>query len=125
MADMQASRLRFADAAGNLFMVHLEAQVFPGSYATMALALCKDRPACEVWGWTDSRLVPMDKTITAVARQRASFHFERTAASPSGTARWNCGEFPRSRAEQCLSGTVAPPTPAPAPAAQAPAIQVP
>ena len=109
MADMQASRLKFADTNSNVFMVHLEPQMFPGSYATMALALCKDRPICEVWGWTDSRIVPNDQSISPVARQRASFHFERTRTSPSGIAQWNCAEFPRNRADQCLSGTVAPP----------------
>lgn len=125
MADMQASRLRFADTTSNIFMVHLESQAFPGSYATMALSLCKDRPTCEVWGWTDSRLVPMDQTISLQARQWASFHFERSSAFPAGSARWNCAEFYRDRADQCLSGTSAPASrvtqaPTPAPTGQVP-----
>ena len=101
-ADLQGSKVRYADSQSNLFMVQLEPGAFPGTYATLALALCKGRPECQVWGWTDSRLIPRDQTLTAIARQQASFHFDRSSRNPAGSARWNCKEFARSRADQCL-----------------------
>jgi hypothetical protein len=103
-ADLQGSRIRYADPQNSTFMVQLEPGAFPGSYATLALALCKGRVDCQVWGWTDSRLIPRDQRLTATARQQASFHFDRNVKNPAGIARWNCKEFARNRVDQCLAG---------------------
>jgi hypothetical protein len=103
--DLQGSAVRYANSATGDYIVRLEADAFPGSFAVLAHQMCKANDMCSVWGWTRPADMPMTFPIPAPAQRSASFLYEKTVARPTGVARWNCREFGDRPASQCLPGT--------------------
>ncbi|WP_420143832.1 cell wall hydrolase [Sphingobium sp.] len=105
-ADLQGSSVRQADAASGQFILRLEPGAFPGSYAVLAYKMCEGKPACDIWGWTDPMAMPRALPVTLADQRTASFHFHKSGQSPTGIAQWNCREFKRASASQCLPDTM-------------------
>ncbi|MEC3909831.1 hypothetical protein U5A82_04905 [Sphingobium sp. CR2-8] len=103
--DLQGSAVRRADPASGQFILRLEPGAFLGSYAVLAYKMCEGKAACDVWGWTNAMALPQSLTLSPADRRTASFHFEKSAQSPTGLAQWNCAEFKRPLASQCLPST--------------------
>lgn len=88
--------------SGDAFLMALDPDAFPGSYATRALGLCAGHGRCMVLGWRDPALHASALPLTAGARSGLSFVYVRDASSGSEGTYWNCTQIPRSNPEQCL-----------------------
>jgi spore germination cell wall hydrolase CwlJ-like protein len=97
--------LRLADVASNTYVLQLDPSAYPGSYAIVALGICKDLTKCLVLGWTKPDLVPTTFPIQPMKRRSATFIFLRDGAGGADDIRWNCQQVHRDIAAQCLPGT--------------------
>lgn len=100
--DLSGSAIKAADRASGQFLLKLEPSAFPGSFAVLSFKLCADLPSCEIWGWTDAHAIPGGFPVTGAARTSASFHYLKTRERPTGSAFWNCRQFARASAAQCI-----------------------
>ena len=87
------------------FFIEVDAATFPGSYATAAVALCRGKPTCQVFGWRDAQRMGTALPLTETAAQALSFYFEHR--NGSDRALWNCAQIPRANQAQCLPATPA------------------
>jgi hypothetical protein len=98
---------RLPDKAGlpgpDIFMVTLDAGGDPDGFRRMAEMRCAGRGFCKLIGWTNPGKRSSQFPIAGTAIDAISFTFSRTGPSEPGEARWNCREFPRSDAAQCLN----------------------
>lgn len=86
--------------AHNQFFLQLDSSVFPGSYATAAIALCKGKPVCTVFGWRDVAQVASGLPLNDAQRRALTFSFARNDAGEH--ALWNCQQIERTNTAQCL-----------------------
>ena len=75
---------------------------YPGSYALAALALCRDKPVCQVLAWRDPAQVPRVLPLTETTRSTLSFLYVRDTGRGAEGSFWNCSVTPRPIANQCL-----------------------
>ncbi|WP_375401955.1 cell wall hydrolase [uncultured Sphingomonas sp.] len=99
---LRGALVRGAEADANQYFLQLDPDVFPGNYATAAVALCKGKPTCEVLGWGDPSGMGRSLPLSREQRQALSFHFTRRGEG-NDRALWNCRQFPRSNKTQCLT----------------------
>lgn len=102
---MRGSTVRLAPQPDTYFM-QLEDRSFAGNYAISALAVCKQKTVCQVYGWTNGAAIADHLPLTNEQRASLSFYYVR-AADGSDKALWNCLQTPRKNPEQCmLSGAL-------------------
>ncbi|PNB31861.1 cell wall hydrolase, partial [Pseudomonas sp. FW305-130] len=78
------------------------ATLSPDGFAQLAARACADRPYCKVMGWSDPT-----KTATTLPLQPSqiasmAFSYLRDRAHGYDKALWNCSEFRRATAAQCM-----------------------
>jgi spore germination cell wall hydrolase CwlJ-like protein len=100
-SDLRGSTLRGVDPGSRSFLVELDKAAFPGSYASVALAICRGKSTCQVLGWRDSGQVPSELPLSDTARNSMSFVYSRSSKTGE-TALWNCSQTPRAEVSQCL-----------------------
>jgi spore germination cell wall hydrolase CwlJ-like protein len=103
-----------ADAPDTYFVL-LDARR-PDDFAAVAQRTCADRPRCKVMGWIDQRLIPASMMMSPQQYQAMGFSYLRDRDGGFDRMLWNCQQFPRGQATQCMRGRV---TAKPAPAAEA------
>jgi Cell Wall Hydrolase len=72
------------------------------SFAALAEAACGTRAYCKVMGWTNPALAPASETMSGIARAAMSFSYLRDEQRGLERALWNCEEFARDSATQCM-----------------------
>lgn len=85
----------------DVFLVVLDAAADPGSYLQLARTRCADRLRCRFIGWTDATKRASQIPMPGSAVDAISFSYSRTSNGAS-EVRWNCREFPRPSALECL-----------------------
>lgn len=103
-ADLGESTVHGYDSGDANFIVKLDPDAFPGSYALLAYKICKDRTPCRVTGWRDANAIPTVRQASNAESRKESFFYQRLGPG-NETALWNCKEMPRSNPSQCLPGT--------------------
>ncbi|WP_156680394.1 cell wall hydrolase [Sphingomonas profundi] len=103
-AALKGAIVRLMDAERAEYGLQLDPAAFPGSYAIVALAICRDKPACTVTGWTRPDRIPHALPVPMPAMRAAAFLYRKTASGRED-AYWNCRQFTRDNREQCLPGT--------------------
>ncbi|WP_375248840.1 cell wall hydrolase [Sphingomonas sp.] len=104
------------------FMVTID-PLAPNTFPRLALRACAARPRCKLMGWSDPRLVPTSSTLSPQQYAAMGFSYLRDQESGIERALWNCHQFPRLRAAQCMRGRAtlsATPAPAPSPTTRGP-----
>jgi spore germination cell wall hydrolase CwlJ-like protein len=91
-----------ATLSGDAFLILLEPDAFPGSYATRALGLCAGRNHCTVLGWRDPALHATALPLKPAARSGLTFAYVRDATNGAEGTYWNCAQIPRGNTAQCL-----------------------
>ena len=72
------------------------------SFAALAEAACGPRAYCKVMGWTNPALMPDSESMSGIARAAMSFSYLRDEQRGLERALWNCEEFARDSATQCM-----------------------
>lgn len=104
-ADLKGSVVRLASTDGAEFALELDPSAYPGSYAIVALSICRDRPACTVMGWTKPERIPRALPVPLPILRSVSFLYRRNTRNGREDVYWNCGQFPRENLAQCMPGT--------------------
>ena len=83
-----------------LFLVALTASA-SASFPRLAEDRCGKLPECRFIGWTDPARQGHAMPLSGASVDSISFTYVRRVGE-RGNARWNCNQFPRERAEDCL-----------------------
>lgn len=82
--------------------VQLDHRATPESFVTTALRLCGERPYCKFMGWTNPVLKPEGDAMNDTQRAAMSFSYLRDDKAGFEKALWNCSEYKRDDARQCM-----------------------
>lgn len=85
----------------NVFFVQLEDHDFPGNFAIAALAICKNKKVCRVFGWTDPSHIGQQLPLAEPQKAALTFYYDRSADG-TDQALWNCRQVARQNPAQCL-----------------------
>lgn len=96
---------RLIDADRAQYVLQLDKDAFPGSYASTALGICRGKSECTVMGWLKSEQIPRAVPIRPTNMQAVSFLYRRRGSLAHDQALWNCRVFKRPDAAQCIPGT--------------------
>ncbi|MEP7221692.1 MAG: cell wall hydrolase [Novosphingobium sp.] len=88
-------------ANANQFFIEVDGATFPGSYATAAVALCRGKEKCTVFGWRESGQMATSSPMTASQLHALTFYFHHDDAK-GDSAMWNCAQVERKNHTQCL-----------------------
>ncbi|WP_194953387.1 cell wall hydrolase [Sphingopyxis solisilvae] len=80
----------------------LDRRAAPESFVTTALRLCGDKPYCKFMGWTNPVLKPDSDAMTDTQRAAMTFSYLRDDKAGFEKALWNCSEYKRDDARQCM-----------------------
>jgi len=89
-------------ALGDSIILMLDRGQTPDGFPALAKAACGTRSYCKVMGWTNRSLMPMSEVMSDAARASMSFSYLRDERSGLERALWNCEQFPRDSARQCM-----------------------
>ncbi len=106
-ADARAKEVRLVPGAGeaagrDTLYVELDRRAPPESFVTLALRLCGEKPYCKLMGWTNPTLKPASDAMNETQRAAMSFSYLRDDKEGFEKALWNCGEYHRDDARQCM-----------------------
>jgi len=91
------------DTAGrDTIYTQLDRKAAPESFVTTALRLCGDKPYCKFMGWTNPTLKPDSDAMSDTQRAAMSFSYLRDDKAGFEKALWNCSEYKRDDARQCM-----------------------
>lgn len=91
------------DSAGrDTIYTQLDRRAAPESFVTTALRLCGDKPYCKFMGWTNPVLKPDSDAMSDTQRAAMSFSYLRDDKAGFEKALWNCSEYKRDDARQCM-----------------------
>lgn len=91
------------EAAGrDTIYVALDRKAAPESFVTTALRLCGDKPYCKFMGWTNPTLKPDSDAMSDMQRAGMTFSYLRDDKAGFEKALWNCSEYKRDDARQCM-----------------------
>ena len=91
------------EAAGrDTIYVALDRRAAPESFVTTALRLCGDKPYCKFMGWTNPVLKPDSDAMNDMQRSAMTFSYLRDDKAGFEKALWNCSEYKRDDARQCM-----------------------
>jgi spore germination cell wall hydrolase CwlJ-like protein len=82
--------------------IQLDRRAAPESFVTTALRLCGERPYCKLMGWSNPMLKPDSDAMNDMQRAAMSFSYLRDDKAEFEKALWNCAEYPRDDARQCM-----------------------
>jgi spore germination cell wall hydrolase CwlJ-like protein len=91
-----------ASAGRDTIYIQLDRKAAPESFVTTALRLCGDKPYCKFMGWTNPTLKPDSDAMSDTQRAAMSFSYLRDDKAGFEKALWNCSEFKRDDARQCM-----------------------
>ena len=80
----------------------LDRKAAPESFVTTALRLCGDKPYCKFMGWTNPTLKPDSDAMSDTQRAAMTFSYLRDDKAGFEKALWNCSEYKRDDARQCM-----------------------
>lgn len=80
----------------------LDRRAAPESFVTTALRLCGDKPYCKFMGWTNPTLNPDSDAMSDTQRAAMTFSYLRDDKAGFEKALWNCSEYKRDDARQCM-----------------------
>ncbi len=80
----------------------LDRKASPESFVTTALRLCGDKPYCKFMGWTNPVLKPDSDAMSDTQRAAMTFSYLRDDKAGFEKALWNCSEYKRDDARQCM-----------------------
>ena len=104
-ASLKGNVVRLANDSGTEFGLELDPRAYPGSYAIVAFALCKGKPACIVAGWTRPELIPAALPVPIPSLRTVSFLYRKNVELGRDQSFWNCRQLARDDPAQCLPGT--------------------
>jgi len=104
-ADLKGNVVRLMDAGSAQYVLQLDPNAYPGSYALVALAICKDKPDCIVMGWRSTDMLPRSLPVLPTGMRGMSFMFKKSSASKTEKPYWNCQQMTRRDAAECLPET--------------------
>ncbi|MGQ3099545.1 MAG: cell wall hydrolase [Sphingopyxis solisilvae] len=91
------------EAAGrDTIYTQLDRRAAPESFVTTALRLCGDKPYCKFMGWTNPVLKPDSDAMSDTQRAAMTFSYLRDDKAGFEKALWNCSEYKRDDARQCM-----------------------
>ena len=90
--------------------------IAPETFRSLADTACGPRERCKFLGWTDRRQLPAGLAVTPPQMAAMSFSYLRDKALGFERALWNCQQYPRPDARQCMKRQAVPTT-TPVPAA--------
>ncbi len=91
------------EAAGrDTIYTQLDRKAAPESFVTTALRLCGDKPYCKFMGWTNPTLKPDSDAMSETQRAAMTFSYLRDDKAGFEKALWNCAEYKRDDARQCM-----------------------
>ncbi len=89
-------------AGRDTIYTQLDRKAAPESFVTTALRLCGDKPYCKFMGWTNPTLKPDSDAMSDTQRAAMSFSYLRDDKAGFEKALWNCSEYKRDDARQCM-----------------------
>jgi spore germination cell wall hydrolase CwlJ-like protein len=89
-------------AGRDTIYTQLDRRAAPESFVTTALRLCGDKPYCKFMGWTNPVLKPDSDAMSDTQRAAMSFSYLRDDKAGFEKALWNCSEYKRDDARQCM-----------------------
>src|SRR3546814_5648138 len=92
----------FRSADATSFILALDRNATPESYQAQALALCGGRARCRVLGWTDAARTPGGFPIYPGLLDGMAYSYMRDSSTTIERSLWNCEQFPRPNASQCM-----------------------
>ena len=87
---------------GDTIILTLDRAQPAASFPALAQAACGTRAYCKVMGWTNPALAPASEEMSDLARAAMSFSYLRDEGRNLERALWNCEEFARESAAQCM-----------------------
>jgi hypothetical protein len=87
--------------SANQFFIEVDGATFPGNYATAAVALCRHKEKCVVFGWRNSSQMGTSWPLTTAQLRDLTFYFYHDDTS-GDSALWNCAQVERKNSAQCL-----------------------
>ena len=108
---LKGNIVRLASDDGIEFALQLNPAAPSASYAAVAAALCRSKPACMVMGWIKPQQVPAALPAPVPAIRTVSFLYRRNEQFGLEQTFWNCRQFARANDAYCLPGTQAGPAP--------------
>ncbi|HEY6870117.1 MAG TPA: cell wall hydrolase [Novosphingobium sp.] len=85
----------------NTYFLQVDPLAFPGSFAIRALSICKGKSPCRVLAWHDQTAMAVALPLGERQARALSFYYSHDDAG-GDRALWNCADFKRSNATQCL-----------------------
>ena len=102
----------------NTFLVTLDPKLAPEAFPALAARACGERPYCKFMAWSAKASTPAALPVTPIQQRAMSFSYLRDRATGFEKSLWNCTEFRRPLANECMKAQVSLTiAPAPAPAA--------
>jgi hypothetical protein len=101
-AAVAAVRPRAPTQLGDTIILTLDRGQPPATFPALAEAACGSRSYCKVMGWTNPGLAPASEAMSDMARASMSFSYLRDENAGLERALWNCEEFARDQASQCM-----------------------
>ncbi|SNS45882.1 cell wall hydrolase [Sphingopyxis indica] len=89
-------------ASRDTILIQLDRSAPPESFVTLALRLCGTREYCKFMGWTNPLLKPDGEAMSATQRAGMTFSYLRDDKAGFEKALWNCSEYKRDDARQCM-----------------------
>ncbi|NJS13555.1 MAG: cell wall hydrolase [Sphingopyxis sp.] len=83
-------------------LVVLDRRATSDAFVAYALRVCGTRDYCKLFGWTNPVLKPGSEAMTDMQRTAMSFSYLRDDSADFEKALWNCTEYPRDDARQCM-----------------------
>ncbi|RJF94157.1 cell wall hydrolase [Sphingomonas cavernae] len=91
---------------GDSFIVLLDRKSSSDAFAAVALTLCGSRNYCKVMGWTNAAMTPGRFPVPDSLLRGMSFSYLRNRSEQFAKPLWNCAEFKRADAGECMKARV-------------------
>jgi len=88
--------------SGDNFIIALGRKLSPDQFTGLALAACGGRAYCKVMGWVERSEMPTNFPVDPVLLPAMSYSYLRNRAAGFEKALWNCDQFKRPSAAQCM-----------------------
>lgn len=105
LGDKGARSLDIVSPGGDAFVVVLDKAVNPNSLPALALTACGQKDFCKFMAWTDPRKAPKAFPIELDEQRALSFSYLRNRSNGFEKMLWNCREFARADAGQCMKAS--------------------
>lgn len=105
LGDKGARSLDIVSPGGDAFVVVLDRAVNPNSLPSLALTACGQKDFCKFMAWTDPAKAPKAFPIDLDEQRALSFSYLRNRSNGFEKMLWNCREFARSDAGQCMKAS--------------------